>query len=66
MLVRYNPDGDAEDNREQRDKLKRLSDWLHEHDRRFLFELLVPAEDAPAGSRSAATPTATTPSCARS
>jgi myo-inositol catabolism protein IolC len=45
VLVRYNPDGDGEANREQREKLRRLSDWLHEHERRFLFELLVPAED---------------------
>ena len=66
VLVRYNPDGDAEANREQLGKLKRLSDWLKQHERKFLFELLVPAEDAPAGSRSAATATATTPSCAPS
>ena len=46
VLVRYNPDGDAEDNREQLAKLKRLSDWLKAHDRKFLFELLVPAEPA--------------------
>ncbi len=46
VLVRYNPDGDAEGNREQREKLKRLSDWLHEHERKFLFELLVPATPA--------------------
>jgi myo-inositol catabolism protein IolC len=46
VLVRYNPDGDTEANREQRDKLKRLSDWLKSHERKFLFELLVPAEDA--------------------
>jgi 5-dehydro-2-deoxygluconokinase len=45
VLVRYNPDGDAAGNREQLGKLRRLSDWLKEHDRRFLFELLVPAED---------------------
>jgi 5-dehydro-2-deoxygluconokinase len=45
VLVRYNPDGDADANREQLGKLKRLSDWLKQHDRRFLFELLVPAED---------------------
>jgi myo-inositol catabolism protein IolC len=44
VLVRYNPDGDAEMNRRQLDRLKRLADWLHEHDRLFLFELLVPAE----------------------
>ena len=46
MLVRYNPDGDAAENGEQLKKLKRLSDWLHAHKRKFLFELLVPAEDA--------------------
>ncbi|HEY2140982.1 MAG TPA: DUF2090 domain-containing protein [Solirubrobacteraceae bacterium] len=45
VLVRYNPDGDAAENGEQLTKLKRLSDWLHEHERKFLFELLVPAED---------------------
>jgi 5-dehydro-2-deoxygluconokinase len=46
VLVRYNPDGDGEMNRRQADRLKRLSEWLHDHDRKFLFELLVPAEDA--------------------
>jgi myo-inositol catabolism protein IolC len=44
VLVRYNPEGDADMNRVQAEKLKRLADWLHEHDRKFLFELLVPAE----------------------
>ena len=46
VLVRYNPDGDAEMNERQLARLKELADWLHEHDRLFLFELLVPAEDA--------------------
>jgi myo-inositol catabolism protein IolC len=46
VLVRYNPDGDAEENAVQLKKLKRLSDWLKQHDRKFLFELLVPAEEA--------------------
>ena len=45
VLVRYNPDGDAEMNQRQSERLRRLSDWLHENDRKFLFELLVPAED---------------------
>jgi myo-inositol catabolism protein IolC len=45
VLVRYNPDGDAEMNERQTERLKRLADWLHENDRKFLFELLVPAED---------------------
>jgi 5-dehydro-2-deoxygluconokinase len=46
VLVRYNPDGDAEMNRRQTERLKRLADWLHERDRKFLFELLVPAEES--------------------
>src|SRR5436305_7561258 len=46
VLVRYNPDGDAEMNERQRARLKKLADWLHANDRKFLFELLVPAEDA--------------------
>jgi myo-inositol catabolism protein IolC len=46
VLVRYNPDGDRPENDEQLDKLKQLSDWLKSNDRKFLFELLVPAEDA--------------------
>ena len=44
VLVRFNPAGDAEMNDRQLKRLKRLSDWLHENDRKFLFELLVPAE----------------------
>jgi 5-dehydro-2-deoxygluconokinase len=46
VLVRYNPDGNAEENGEQLRKLKRLSDWLRSRERKFLFELLVPAETA--------------------
>lgn len=42
VLVRYNPEGDAGMNARQTERLKRLSDWLHERGRRFLFELLVP------------------------
>jgi 5-dehydro-2-deoxygluconokinase len=45
VLVRYNPEGDADMNQRQSERLKRLGDWLHEHDRKYLFELLVPAED---------------------
>ena len=45
VLVRYNPDGDAALNAEQLKRLKRLADWLHATDRKFLFELLVPATD---------------------
>ena len=45
VLVRYNPDyADAQANTDQLERLKRLSDWLHDNDRLFLFELLVPGE----------------------
>jgi 5-dehydro-2-deoxygluconokinase len=46
VLVRYNSDDDPVMNKRQLDRLARLADWLHEHDRKFLFELLVPATDA--------------------
>jgi myo-inositol catabolism protein IolC len=46
VLVRLNPDGDAEMNERQLGRLKELADWLHDNGRLFLFELLVPAEDA--------------------
>ncbi len=45
VLVRYNPEGDADMNQRQLGRLKELADWLHAHDRKFLFELLVPATD---------------------
>src|SRR4051812_19619410 len=46
VLVRYNSDDpDTDMNKRQLERLKRLADWLHEHDRLFLFELLVPATD---------------------
>jgi 5-dehydro-2-deoxygluconokinase len=45
VLVRLNPEGDAETNRGQLARLKELGDWLHDHDRKFLFELIVPATD---------------------
>ncbi len=43
VLVRYNPDGDAELNARQAGRLARLSGWLRANNRKFLFELLVPA-----------------------
>jgi myo-inositol catabolism protein IolC len=46
VLVRYNPEGDRAMNERQVEKLRRLSEWLHEHHRKYLFELLVPAEPA--------------------
>jgi myo-inositol catabolism protein IolC len=44
VLVRYNPEGDQDLNLRQTEKLSMLGDWLHERGRKFLFELLVPAE----------------------
>jgi 5-dehydro-2-deoxygluconokinase len=46
VLVRYNPDGDVALNARQIERLSRLSGWLHDRERRFLFELLVPAEES--------------------
>lgn len=46
VLVRYNPDGDPEMNARQNERLKKLGDWLHANNRKYLFELLVPATDA--------------------
>jgi myo-inositol catabolism protein IolC len=46
VLVRYNlDDPDTEMNERQLGRLKVLADWLHQNDRKFLFELLVPATD---------------------
>ena len=46
VLVRYNSDDpDTEMNQRQLARLKQLADWLHANDRKFLFELLVPATD---------------------
>jgi myo-inositol catabolism protein IolC len=44
VLVRYNPEGDAALNQRQASRLKRLSDYLRQTQRLFMFELLVPAE----------------------
>jgi 5-dehydro-2-deoxygluconokinase len=46
VLVRYNPEGEAELNRRQLARLKQVSDYCHAHDHRYMFELLVPAEPA--------------------
>jgi myo-inositol catabolism protein IolC len=44
VLVRYNPRGDRALNERQAVRLKRLSEFLAAKGRRFMFELLVPAE----------------------
>jgi myo-inositol catabolism protein IolC len=43
VLVRYNPEGDAALNQRQAGRLTRLSDYLHQAQTLFMFELLVPA-----------------------
>jgi 5-dehydro-2-deoxygluconokinase len=43
VLVRYNPEGDVSLNQRQTGRLKRLSDYLHQEQTLFMFELLVPA-----------------------
>ena len=44
VLVRYNPDADSALNKRQLSRLNALSSWLQAHQRRLLFELLIPAE----------------------
>lgn len=46
VLVRYNPEGDAELNGRQTARLAQLSDYCRTADQRFMFELLVPATTA--------------------
>ncbi len=46
VLVRYNPDGDGAMNKRQLARLKKLSDYLQQKKRPFLFELIVPATAA--------------------
>jgi myo-inositol catabolism protein IolC len=43
VLVRYNPEGDQRLNQRQAARLRRLSGYLHHTNRKFMFELLVPA-----------------------
>ena len=44
VLVRYNTAGDAEGNARQRERLRKVSDYCLKSGRKFMFELLVPAE----------------------
>ena len=44
--MRYNPEGDKALNQRQTVRLKRLSDYLDDHRRLFMIELLVAAEPA--------------------
>lgn len=46
VLVRYNVEDDASLNQRQAARLAKLSDYCHTHNRKFMFELLVPANAA--------------------
>jgi len=46
VLVRYNPDGDAALNARQAALLKVLADWLHDHGRKLLLEVVIPPTSA--------------------
>ena len=43
VLVRYNPEADKDMNARQTERLRQLSDYLRHADRKYMFELLVPA-----------------------
>lgn len=43
VLVRYNPEADKDTNARQTRRLRQLSEYLHHTDRKYMFELLVPA-----------------------
>jgi myo-inositol catabolism protein IolC len=45
-LVRYNPEGNASNNKRQTEKLHRLSEYLARSHRLFMIELIVPPEQA--------------------
>ena len=45
ILVRWNPNDDADTRQIQGERIKRLSDWLDENERKFLLEFLVPASE---------------------
>jgi myo-inositol catabolism protein IolC len=46
VLVRYNPEDDAEMNRRQCERLEKLSDYCVRTNRLFMFELLMPPTEA--------------------
>ena len=45
ILVRWNPNDDIETKEVQGKRIKILSDWIEENERKFLLEFLVPATD---------------------
>jgi myo-inositol catabolism protein IolC len=46
VLVRFNPQGDADLNKRQTERLAILSEWLQARHYKFLFELLIPPTTA--------------------
>ena len=45
ILVRWNPDDEEEIRETQGNRIKELSDWLTQNDKKFLLEFLVPATE---------------------
>tara|TARA_B100001173_G_C15971835_1_gene540378 strand:- start:174 stop:1082 length:909 start_codon:yes stop_codon:yes gene_type:complete len=45
ILVRWNPNDNSETRQVQGERIKILSDWLDENDKKFLLEFLVPATE---------------------
>ncbi|MDP3994197.1 MAG: DUF2090 domain-containing protein [bacterium] len=45
-LIRYNPEGEEELNKRQRNRLKILSDYCHQRGHKFLIEPLIPATES--------------------
>jgi len=45
ILVRWNPDDDTDTRKVQGERIKILSEWLDENERKFLLEFLVPASE---------------------
>ena len=45
ILVRWNPDDEEEIRETQGNRIKELSEWLTENDKKFLLEFLVPATE---------------------
>ncbi len=45
ILVRWNPDDEEEIRETQGNRIKELTDWLTENDKKFLLEFLVPATE---------------------
>ncbi len=45
VLLRYNPEGNKDDNATQRERVKKLADFVHENGMKLLVEPLIPATE---------------------